>query len=119
MSKLREQSRVVVVVDGVAKNGVITMLYDVGDIALVKFDDGTKLKVPFEQIGLVKAEAEDTEREPDEVNEITITRDEFREAVTSVCANELVKGKLPPMVGIAFTIFGVKLMEKLFKVDND
>lgn len=122
MSKFKPGFRVVVI-DGDTheiRKGVINATYEEVEIAIVKFDDGNVEKVSFDCLGIEPEPTVQEEKptEPVEKSEITITPDEFRNVSMNV-VEEMTKDQ--PMVGLAITLYLMKLHRALFfdAVDNE
>lgn len=123
MSKFKTDMRVFVIDENnEVRKGVINVVYEAMEIAIVKFDDGNVEKVNVNCLGICREEPTKTEpSEPVEKSEITITRDEFKKALAkSVSPTTLIKlsgsEDLSPMMLLDLALSGIVIGKSLEKV---
>ena len=126
MSKFKEGTRVLAIVDSEMKRGVISSFYDVLGVAVVQFDDNSVGKVKISDLAISHEEERRQEpekpTEPVEKSEITITPDEFKKIASKVVMKNVKQmGEGGGLLGLTFTIFVAELHRALFfdAVDND
>jgi hypothetical protein len=100
--------RVIYVIDSKIRHGVIDYVISDHKMAIVKSDDGEKVKVFFE---FLAPEPTVEKTEPIEKPEITITPEEFRETAVKVF-KEL--GVIPQSSAYDVTVFTAELHKALF-----
>ena len=105
------------------KKGVINVVHESVNIAIVKFDDDTVSKVNITSLGICTDEPTQAEpKEPVEKTEIIITPKEFKEIALDLIKEETKDmGEGTAFLSLTFMIFVTKLHKALFfdTVEND
>ena len=123
MSKFEQGLRVVVIDKDTNqfKRGEILKTFEGVNVVIVKFDDGSIEKVPFDKLGFELGEVnqEEPTTEPVENPEITITLKEFKKKCVDIIVDN--SEQLRPLVEYSLIWFTAELQKALFldTVDND
>ena len=123
MSKFEQGLRVVVIDKDTNqfKRGEILKTFEGVNVVIVKFDDGSIEKVPFDKLGFELGEVNQEEPTPEPVEnpEITITLKEFKKKCVDIIVDN--SEQLRPLVEYSLIWFTAELQKALFldTVDND
>lgn len=116
--KFNVGDRIVTVIDGELRKGVIKELYQVNHpVVIVRLEDGRLAKVRYNDIA-PEPQAEDNQGENKHIEKpgITITPDEFTEIAARVIVEET---EDHPMMALAFSILVSKLLTALFTDESE
>lgn len=114
MSNFKLGDKVVYISDNELVKGTIGAIVEHIGVAVVHKDDGEADKVALSSLAL-ESESNDqgeTEKEPVEKSEITITPSDFDDVVTSLMVDEM--KKYGPIISMTLAVFGAKLHRALF-----
>lgn len=116
--KFNVGDRIVTVINGELRKGVIKELYQVSPpVVVVRLEDGSLAKVLYNDIA-PEPQAEDNqgENKPIEKPEITITPDEFKKIAARVIVEET---EDHPIAGLAFAVMVRKIYNALFVDESE